>query len=187
MAQGQFNVLAFARRLGLKNVTTFPVIETVQPVALVSQQGQLNSQLEPPSGGSGGTFGPVPAERSSMELEARAPGGVQIKSVNGGFAQTILWAVLPGPISPLSGTFFAVPVFQTSTEVPASIVRGGTKAVSDLPAPGAAVYLGGATQLLDTFVPRGFRLVLEANALNIATTFSLLFREVPVTGEEAPG
>ena len=62
MAETSFNVIEWARRMGLKNVTDFPFRREIQPTVSLGEFGGLTPIHTPPSAISGGQVSAIAVE-----------------------------------------------------------------------------------------------------------------------------
>lgn len=177
MAEGQFNIVEFANRIGLKNIRDMPVAESLMPVIVTGDLSGLVPAFRAPGAivGASSVAGGVGNFRV-YELQSLGLGGclVDYWNLNGGFR----FVISIGP-PVLSGA--ALPNQVSSNVAPLSVMRQGVTAVApgiDLP-----TITSNDLQSLDMpwYIPRGSVLRFTCNAANTANIFHLAFRDVPAS------
>lgn len=167
MGEGQFNIVDFARRIGLKNVRSMPVVESIQPVAIVGDQSDLTPSYAPAGGFFGGNAAAVVAVRSMIEIQSLGIGGMMVDAWVVQSVANILTQIRTGAAL----RFAAAPTLagQTSNETPASIGRVGTIAA---PAGDTSFLRPDHVYEIPFYVPRGdaFRMFPDTDNVSIQGT-----------------
>lgn len=180
MGESSFNITAFARRMGLKNVRELPLVERVQPVVSVGEFAQLTPALVPPAFLAGGLLAAVAAQVGTYSVQALGPGGtfVSILSFNVFGASYRLKVVGVNPALP---TLLNREVISNEG-AGASIARMGTR----VPAfTNSDPQLTAGEVIPPVYVPRGQFFVVEAATVNLITTAAFFVSDVPAT-EDTP-
>lgn len=177
MAESSFNITAFARRLGLKNVKELPLIERVQPVVSVGEFAPLTPALVPPAFIAGGLLTAVVGEVGALAVQALGPGGtfvtllstaisarVAIVGVNPGLATTLVLSAASNEGAGVSRVTMGTQV-STLTNVNASILAGQV--------------------IPPLYIPRGQFFLVEANIVNVVQSFAVFGSDVPAS-EDVP-
>jgi hypothetical protein len=177
LPEGAFNIIELARRLGLKNVQSMPVTETVTPVAVVGDLAGLTPQLVPPAGIFADTAGAVVAEFGTFYIQSLAPGGTRVKAIQGNGA-AFGFVLLTGAPPALTGEA-DMTVFVTSNQAPISRARFGTAAA--IATQVFAVIANVQFLEIPFFLPRGAFAILQSQSVNVAVTGMFHIEDVPAS------
>ncbi|GAI95592.1 unnamed protein product, partial [marine sediment metagenome] len=92
-----WNLMEWARALGIRRADQPDVSHIVQPVSIVGDHSGFTSQILPPMAWLGGIRTAVAAVFSTFQLTSRAPGGtyVRILEAHVGAAKTSQWRIGP--------------------------------------------------------------------------------------------
>jgi hypothetical protein len=187
VGQGAFNVARLIAELGLKRVEGRPVMElaeVIQPTITVGDLSGLTPPHVAPEALFGGLITNIALEAAAVEIQCLAPGGgflesISIRGPSAGWLRQSATALIPA--DPVLAN-----VGQLSRDPVVSVVRVGTVVPSGLEGfdlstslSGDAVFYNFAPRGL--FIPRGTFLTMEAQVVNIALRFGLVWREVPAS------
>lgn len=182
MAEHSFNLSEFVSRMGLKRVSEFPIIERVQPVALVGDLSPLVPAYAPPAAFFGRLVPLVAGQHTIATVQSLGAGGCFILFVTsttvGG------WQLGTFPADPAPLIAGAPAVNQVSNELPVSVVRDGTILVATRPmttATHSLITSGELIQSLPFFVPRGFFFTIQAATAAIQMVYMVLVADVPAS------
>lgn len=181
MPESSFNITAFARRLGLKNIRELPLIERVQPTVSIGEFAPLTPALVPPAFISGGFQAVVAAQFSAFSVQSLGPGGCfcSILSAVAGFGGAYRVGVLA--VDP--GLATLITRSPVSNEGPgASIARRGTVAAAVL-TDNDALFASGQV-IPPLYIPRGSFYYMEAFTVAVAMQAGLFVSDVPASESE---
>lgn len=173
MAEGQFNIVDYIRRIGLKNVSAMPVIESIQPVSIVGENADLTPAFEAPGGFFGGILVAVVGERGMIELESRGAGGAYVEAFLVRSVVDVTAQIGP-PVLTGAGTLAG----QTSNETPLSVGRIGNVAA---PAGDVAFLRHDVLIPVRVYVPSGQAFRVFSDVDNTALNATMWFHDVPAS------
>lgn len=174
MGETQFNIVDYARRVGLKNVTGMPVIEAIQPVSIIGDQSGLSPKFEPPAAFAGGAGAVMVGERGVIELQSLGAGGCIVTAFV--FIPLTSFRMFTGTGLVPGGA--QMETFVTSNEAPLSILRFGTAVA---PAGNQPVMQQSILYKTAMYVPRGDVLSFFTNGDNQVISGTVWFQDVPAS------
>jgi len=147
MPEGAFNVVEFARQMGLKNVREMPIIERIQPVISVGDMEGLTPAQAPPSGVVGKNELGVPTRFGALSIKSLAPGGTRILWIS--VAGSLTWSMRivdgnqgffvgiggPGSGPPIQIASHTAPQVQIGAGTTGAAMIGDLPSFGSLPSP----------------------------------------------------
>jgi len=185
MPEGAFNIIEFARQMGLKNVREMPIVERIQPVISVGDMEGLTPAQQAPSGVVGKIEPAVAARFGSVSIKSIAPGGMRILWCSG---SGIEWhfRIIAGNQGFFGGLVPNSPAFSVASQVaPEALVNSGTTGAmssgdnpcfSSIPSP---IQFGDPPTGL--YVPRGFDFEMYTSVANVTFCWAVYLSDVPAS------
>jgi len=177
VGEGQFNIVDFANRIGLKNISSMPIVESIQPVSIVGDNADLTPAFHAPSGIGGASENAHATQRIRFEVFSLGAGGCLVDGWITAGSTNFRVNIGTGLLVAGDDTLTQV----TSNIAPQTVVRANSNAA----VPSANTPIIGANQPLPfgrpIYIPRGQSLMLVQEIPNFSASCAIFFRDVPAT------